>query len=334
MATPDRILAHVDAASAVGPSSDHVQAVAERAAQTLRPAGAFARLDAVAAWLAGWQRSERPSLDRPETIIFGADHGVAAQGVSAYPAEVTHMMVGAIEQQVATCTALARAHDVGLSFVDVGVGIPTGDFTTTDALDLERFEAAWQLGADAVAASGADLLVLGEVGIGNTTAASAVAAAVLGGAAGDWVGRGSGVDDDGLSRKRTVVQAGLDRIGPDVTPLEALRRVGGAELVAMAGAAVEARRRSIPLVLDGFIATAALVPLAVHAPGLLDHAIAGHCSAEPGHRRLLEALDKQPLIELDLRLGEGSGALVAIPLLRSAVAVVIDVATFAEMGSD
>jgi len=309
-------------------------AVADRAANVLRPAGAFARLDETASWLASWQRTPHPTVEAPEVIIFGADHGVVARGVSAYPAEVTRAMVGAIEAKVATCTALAEASGASLRFVDVGVGNPTADLTEADALSTERFAQAWNAGAEAVASSTADVLILGELGIGNTTAASAVVAGILGGPVEDWVGRGTGVDDEGLARKVSVVQAGLARIGESQPPLEVLRRVGGAELVALAGAAVEARRRSIPLVLDGFIATAALLPLAAHHEGFLDHAIAGHCSAEPGHQKLLAALNKEPLLTLDLRLGEASGALVALPIVRAAVIAVVNVATFAEVGLD
>ncbi len=322
----------ITASAAVVPSATHRDAVTERAANVLRPAGAFAQLDNHAAWLAGWQRTERPTVERPEVLVFGADHGVTAKGVSAYPADVTGAMVSAIEAEVATCTALAKATGARLRFLDVGVGRPTADLTESDALDPDRFNEAWSAGAAAVADSEADVLILGELGIGNTTAASAVVAATLGGPAADWVGRGTGVDDDGLARKVGAVEAGLHRIGTDCAPLDILRRVGGAELVAMAGAAVEARRRSIPLVLDGFIATAALMPLHARHPGFLDHSIAGHCSAEPGHRRLLATLGKEPLLQLDLRLGEASGALVALPILRAAVTSVVDVATFSEVG--
>lgn len=323
-----------DLARALETTIDQVSfnAVADRAASTLRPAGAFGRLDEIAAWLAGWQRTDRPGLYKPGVIIFGADHGIAARGVSSYPGEITALMKEAILAGVATSSALAAAAGADLHFVDVGVGNPTEDFTVADALSTERFESAWNAGTDAVVTTGHDVLILGELGIGNTTSAAAVAAALLGGDGAAWSGRGTGIDDDGLARKVATVDAGLARLGDHPTPLAVLHAVGGAELVAMAGACVEARRRSIPLVLDGFIATAALLPLHLMAPGILDHTIAGHCSAEAGHRRLLEVIEKVPLIELDLRLGEASGALVALPLLRQAVAAVLDCATFDEVG--
>ena len=214
---------------------------------------------------------------------------------------------------------------------DIGVGRPTGNIRVTDAMSVEEFDAAAAAGAAAVESVDADLLVVGEIGIGNTTAAAGVAAAVLGGAAADWVGPGTGVVGAALARKCDVVQAALDRVGP-VSPLEALRRLGGRELAAMAAAVAAARRRRLPVVLDGFIATAAVTPLAVARPGSLDHCIAGHCSAEPGHERLLETLGLDPLMQLDLRLGEGSGALVAVPVIRMAAAAVVEVATFEEWG--
>ncbi len=307
-------------------------AVATRAASTLRPAGAFGRLDETAAWLAGWQRTDHPGINNPGVIIFGADHGVAARGVSSYPAEITILMKDAILAGVATSSALAAATGAELNFVDVGVGDPTEDFTLADAMSDGRFQSAWDSGVEAVRSCGHDVLILGELGIGNTTSAAAIAAALLGGGGKAWAGRGTGVDDEGLARKVETVDAGVARLGADPEPLTVLRSVGGAELVAMAGACVEARRRSIPLVLDGFIATAALLPLHVMAPGILDHTLAGHCSAEGGHRRLLEAIEKVPLIELDLRLGEATGALVALPILRLAVAAVLDCATFDEVG--
>ena len=314
-----------------GPDSAAREQVAARAATVLRPAGAFARLDAVAAWLAGWQGTSKPRVDRPHVAIFAADHGVAADGVSAYPAEVTAAMVEAIRGGVATITVLAREVGATLELFDVGVGRPTGNIRVADAMSAEEFDAAAGAGAAAVEPVDADLLVVGEIGIGNTTSAAAVAAAVMGGAAADWVGPGTGVVGAALARKCEVVQAALDRVGA-VGPLDALRRLGGRELAAMAGAVATARRRRLPVVLDGFIATAAVAPLAVARPGGLDHCIAGHCSAEPGHERALEALGLDPLMRLDLRLGEGSGALAAVPLIRMAAAAVVEVATFTEWG--
>lgn len=314
-----------------GPDRSAHDQVAARAATVLRPAGAFARLDAVASWLAGWQGTATPGVQRPHVAVFAADHGVAVDGVSAYPADVTAAMVEAIRSGVATITVLAREAGATLELFDVGVGRPTGNIRVTDAMSVEEFDEAAAAGATAVESVDADLLVVGEIGIGNTTAAAAVAAAALGGDAAGWVGPGTGVVGAALTHKCDVVQAALDRVGP-VAPLEALRRLGGRELAAMAGAVAAARRRRLPVVLDGFIAGAAVAPLEVARPGSLDHCIAGHCSAEPGHQRLLEVLGLDPLMQLDLRLGEGSGALVAVPIIRMAAAAVVEVATFEEWG--
>ena len=314
-----------------GPDRAAHDQVAARAATVLRPAGAFARLDTVAAWLAGWQGTTAPKVERPHVAVFAADHGVAADGVSAYPAEVTAAMADAIRSGVATITVLARQAGATLELVDVGVGRATGNIRVADAMGPEDFDAAVASGLAAVESVDADLLVVGEIGIGNTTAAAAVAAAVLGGEAIDWVGPGTGVVGAALAHKCEVVQTAVDRVGA-VSPLEALRRLGGRELAAMAAAVAAARRRRLPVVLDGFIATAAVAPLAVACPGSLDHCIAGHCSAEPGHERLLGALGLDPLMRLDLRLGEGSGALVAVPIIRMAAAAVVEVATFEEWG--
>lgn len=304
-------------------------AVETRSAHVLRPTGAFERLDRVAAWLAGWQGTDRPVIKRPHAILFAGDHGVAAEGVSAYPPDVTAAMVDALRAGRATASVLAGQVGATLSVVDVAVGEPTGNIRTTDALTPQRFDAAARAGAEAVEACAADLLAIGEMGIGNTTPAAAVAASVLGGTALDWVGPGTGVSGDALLKKAEVVQDALDRVG-SVNPLEALRRLGGAELVAIAAAVMTARRRRIPVVLDGFIVTASALPLETASPGALRHCIAGHRSAEPGHIRLLEHLKLDPLLDLDLRLGEGTGALAAVPLIRMAAAAVVEVATFEE----
>ncbi len=316
------------------PDDGAMSAVAARAASVLRPAGAFARLDDVAAWLAAWQRTERPAVDDPHAIVFAADHGVAVGGVSAYPTEVTVAMLDALEKGAATASAMAAAIGVTLDVVDAGVGRPTGDLRIEPAMDAAAFDAAVRLGVEAVRrADGVDLLVLGETGIGNTTAAAAVVATLFDEPAEAWCGRGTGLGDEGLIRKVAAVDACRARVrSRTADPIEILREAGGSELAAMAGAIVEARRRSIPVVLDGYVVTAAVAPLEVARPGALAHVIAGHRSAEPGHGRLLERLGLRPLLELDLRLGEGTGALAAVPLVKLAAVAVVEVATFQEWG--
>lgn len=307
-------------------------AVAARAATVLRPAGALRRLDEVAAWLAGWQRTDRPAVHRPAAVLFAADHGVAVEGVSAYPADVTAAMVKALDAGVATAAVLCRHVGAELRVVDVGVGRPTANLAVEPALGADAFAEAWQAGTAAVEDLDADVLVLGEMGIGNTTAAAAVSCALFGGPAADWVGRGTGLDDRGLALKTEVVDRAVARVGEEDRPLEVLRQVGGAELVAMAGAASAARERSLPVLLDGYVVTAAVAALAVDRAGALDHCLAAHRSPEPGHGRLLDRLGLVPLLDLELRLGEGSGALLAVPLVAMAAAAVVDVATFDEWG--
>jgi nicotinate-nucleotide--dimethylbenzimidazole phosphoribosyltransferase len=314
-----------------GPDEAAADAVHERAAEILRPSGALAWLDEIAAWVAGWQRTDRPQIRRPVGLIFAADHGVAAaEAVSAYPTDVTRAMFTAYQQGRSTINAFARLAGATVTAVDVGIGRPTHDIRVTAALDEVRFEEVVGAAVAAVEGLDADLLVLGEMGIGNTTPSAAIAAALAGGETAAWVGRGTGVDDEGLARKRTAVQTAVRRIAGVTDPIQVLREVGGAELVAIAAATVAARRRSLPVVLDGYVVTAAVLPLVMADPSALDHCTVGHCSSEPGHRRLLERLGKRPLLDLDMRLGEGSGAMAAVPLIAMACAGITEVPTFGE----
>jgi nicotinate-nucleotide--dimethylbenzimidazole phosphoribosyltransferase len=241
-------------------------------------------------------------------------------------------MLRALQEGVATASVMAGQIGARLSVVDVGVGRPSGNLVHEPALSRARFRQCFEAGRRAIAELETDLLVLGEMGIANTTPAAAVCTALFGGLAEEWTGRGTGIDDGILARKVAVVEAARQRVRGISGPLEVLRQVGGAELVAIAGALVESRRRSIPVVLDGFVVTAAAAPLEATRPGALDHCVAGHCSGEAGHRLLLDKLGKPPLLDLDLRLGEGTGALAAVPLVRLAAACVTDVATFGEWG--
>lgn len=308
-----------------------VGAIHQRAAALLRPSGALAWLDEIAAWVAGWQRTASPAVERPAGLVFAADHGVAAATkISVYPTGITEALFGAFQTGRSTIAAFARVAGASVRAVDVGIGQPTGDIRVEPALTPERFDQIVQVAFDAVDAIECDLLVLGEIGIGNTTPSAAIAAALAGGEAAAWVGRGSGVDDDGLARKRSAVQESVRRIAGITDPLEILREVGGSELVAIAAATIAARHRSIPVVLDGYVVTSAVLPLAILNPSALDHCTVGHCSTEPGHRKLLERLGKRPLLDLDMRLGEGSGAMAAVPLIAMACAGVTQVPTYDE----
>jgi len=299
----------------------------------LRPTGATQILDEVAIWVAGWQRNPRPLIERPAALIFAANHGVASAGVSKYPVEVTASMVAAFRAGSSTINAWASVAGATVDVVDVGVDLPSGDIRTTAAVTDERFDQVVSAARDAVDSLETDLLVVGEMGIGNTTAAAAVCHALLGGSAEDWVGRGTGVDDDGLHVKHEAVRSAVTRLRrerPDASSLDALAEVGGLELVAMAAAIVAARQRSIPVVLDGYVVTASALALACFAPDALQHCWVGHRSAEPGHGKVLRHLNARPLVDLGLRLGEASGGMAAVPLIRMACAGLSSVPTFSE----
>ena len=307
-------------------------AAAARQARLTKPPGSLGRLETLAAWLAGWQARHPPRLERVRVAVFAGNHGVVARGVSAYPAEVTAQMVANFRAGGAAINQLARAAGAELVVVPLELERPTADLTRAPAMSEAELRAALDAGA-AAAEAGLDLLCVGEMGIGNTTVAAALAAALWGGTGAEWVGRGTGVDDAGLARKAAAVDAALACHGAALAdPVEALRRVGGRELAAIAGAVLGARERRIPVVLDGFVATAAAAVWAKAQAGALDHCIAGHCSAEAGHRRLLDRLGLAPLLDLGMRLGEASGAAVAVSLLRAAVAAHTGMATFEEAG--
>ncbi len=320
-----------DLAAIPGPDLLARTALMDRASRVLRPLGALARLDEVAAWLGSWQRTDTPAVERPMVVLAAGDHGVARRGVSAYPTDVTKAMVDAIRAGVATSTVMARSVGALVRLVDAGVGAPTGDISVEAALDRSRFAELVELGRDTVAEIDTDLLILGEMGIGNTTAAAAVAACLGGGPVDNWVGTGTGVEGEAFDRKLEAVGRARDRLG-SAAPSEVLRQAGGSEMAVLAGACLEARLRSIPVLLDGYVVTAAVAPLAFLRPDALDHCLASHLSPEPGHRRLLDRLGMKPLLDLEMRLGEGTGALVAVPVIRMAAEAVVDVATFEEWG--
>jgi len=303
-------------------------AAANRNAQLTKPPGALGRLEEVAIWVAGWQGTDRPVIDRPQVVVFAGNHGVAARGVSAFPAEVTAQMVGNFRAGGAAINQLARLAGTPVEVIALDLDRSTADFTEAPAMTGAEAAAALSAGWDAVRPD-ADALILGEMGIGNTTSAAALALALFGGTADDWVGRGTGVDDAGLALKTRVVAEGVARHGAG-DPLEVLAALGGREIAAMAGAMARARVLRVPVILDGFICTAAAAVLHRAVPGALDHCLAGHVSAEPGHARLLDALGLQPLLSLGMRLGEGSGAALALQVVRGALACQSGMATFAE----
>jgi len=307
-------------------------AVAQREAVLTKPPNSLGRLEDITAWLAHWQGHAPPRLDRSEILVFAGNHGVTRQGVSAYPAEVTVQMVANFAAGGAAINQLAKAAGATLRVIPLSLDAPTADFTEAPALSEAEFIAAVAAGYDAVSPD-SDVVCLGEMGIGNTTAAAAIAAALFGGGGARWAGRGTGVDDLGLARKREVIDAALTRHAALLgDPLAVAAAVGGRELAALLGACLAARRQRIAVVLDGFVCTAAVAPLAKLRTDTLAHATAGHVSAEAGHRMLLDELGLAPLLDLKMRLGEASGAAVALNILRAALACHTGMATFAEAG--
>ena len=301
-----------------------------RNAVLTKPAGSLGRLEDLAVWYAAWRGDPKPVIARPQAIIFAGNHGVTAHGVSAFPAEVTAQMVGNFVHGGAAINQLCRANGIALSVHALELARPTADFTTGPAMSDGELGVALTAGWNAVDPA-ADLLIVGEMGIGNTTAAAAIAFALFGSEAKDWVGRGTGVDDAGLARKIGAIERGcVVNAAALRDPLSVMAALGGREIAAMAGAMVRARVARIPVVLDGFICCAAAAVLARACPGALDHCVAGHVSAEAAHGRLLRNLEMQPILALGLRLGEGSGAALAVSILKSALACHSGMATFAE----
>lgn len=323
-----------EAALADLPRPDGAASTAARARQNdlTKPPGSLGRLEDIAVFLAGWQGTARPVLEQGRAAIFAGNHGFVVHSVSAFPASVTQAMVANFAAGGAAINALAGVSGLDLRVVALELDRPTADFTAGPAMDEAECLAALNAGA-AVVEPGLELLVVGEMGIGNTTAAAALCARAFGGGARDWVGPGTGVDSEGIARKVAVIEQALALHGDaPATPFETLRRLGGREIAAIAGAVLAARRQRVPVVLDGFITCAAIAPLAASVPAITDHCLAGHCSAEPGHTRLLESLGLDPLLSLGMRLGEGSGAALAVAVIRGALAAHNGMATFAEAG--
>ena len=315
-----------------GPDEEAAAAAAAREAVLTKPPGALGRLEELSAWLATWQGRYPPAIDRPRACVFAGNHGVAARGVSAFPAAVTAQMVQNFIAGGAAINQLCEAANADLRVYEMDLDTPTEDFTQAPAMSEAACAGAMAYGMMAVE-PGIDLLCLGEMGIANTTASAALCNALFGGEAGDWTGPGTGVTGDALEAKRRVVAEGVAHHGDALgDPFEALRRLGGQEIAAIAGAVLAARMGRVPVLLDGYTTTAAAAVLEVAAPGALDHCTIAHCSAEPGHRRLLARLGKAPLLDLGMRLGEASGAVLAISILRSAVACHTGMASFAEAG--
>ncbi len=314
-----------------GPDLDAGSAAAAREAQLTKPAGALGRLEELAAWLATWQGRHPPRLDHPRTVVFAGNHGVAARGVSAYPAAVTAQMVQNFIAGGAAVNQLCRSVDADLRVYEMNLETPTADIVEGPAMSEAECARAIAYGMMAVE-PGIDALAVGEMGIANTTVAAALCLALFGGDAAQWTGPGTGVAGTALEKKREVVAAAVARHKGAGDPFEILRCLGGLEFAAMVGAILAARMGRVPVVLDGFCAGAASAVLYAADKRALDHCVAGHVSAEPGHRRLLDQFAKPPLLDLGMRLGEASGATLALAILKAAAACHAGMATFGEAG--
>jgi nicotinate-nucleotide--dimethylbenzimidazole phosphoribosyltransferase len=328
-----------------------IEAAERHQLELTKPPGSLGRLEEIANRCVAIRETLAPTANRPRIVIFAADHGVCAEGVSAYPQEVTAQMVANYLRGGAAINALARSGDIELKVVDVGVLSPVASFdglvtrraaastrnfciepAMTEAEMYAALDTGIELAAEA-AATGCDLLGFGEMGIGNTTAASAITAALTGGPVASVVGRGTGVDDEGVARKRAAVERALAlHAGCLTSPREVLRCVGGLEIVAMCGFCLGAAANRVPIIIDGFIATSAAAVAMRMCPELAGYLFAAHQSAEPGHARVLEIVGQQPLLNLGMRLGEGTGAALAIGIIQAAVAAFTQMATFAGAG--
>lgn len=306
------------------------QAIARQQVLT-KPPGSLGRLEALSVFLAGWQGAERLTLDKIEALLFAGNHGIVEEGVSPFPQAVTAQMVANFEAGGAAINALTRLFGHNLKVVPLSLEQPTGNFAKRPALGEGELLDALNAGAAAVEQSDAALIYFGEMGIGNTTSAAALSAAVFGGAGREWAGPGTGLTPGGVVAKAEVIDRALDlHAGFERSPFEVMRIFGGRELAAIMGGIVAARLRRVPVLLDGFVVTAAAAPLILAGREVLEHCLAGHCSAEPGHQRLLDSLWMEPLLALDMRLGEGSGAALAVSLCQAAAATYNEMATFDE----
>lgn len=329
---------HFASLTEIAALTSHLPAADEDARQMARarqdsltkPVGSLGKLEELAVFMAGWRQTPRPQIGAAQALVFAGNHGICAQGVNPFPQEVTAQMVANFHAGGAAINQLCRANGAQLQVIALELDRPTADFTRAPALGEAELLAALNSGAQGVDPQ-ADVLILGEMGIGNSTVAAALCASLFGGDAAQWVGAGTGADSAGQARKIAAISQGLARHGAP-KGLAALLAFGGREQAAICGAILAARARRIPVILDGFICTAAAAVLYSVQPQTLDHCLIGHRSAEQGHSKLLQALQKTAVLDFDMRLGEGSGAALALGILRSALAVHDGMATFGEAG--
>ena len=313
-----------------GPDKDAMLAARSRESELTKPEGSLGRLEEMAEWLAGWQGKHPAQINLPRAIIFAGSHGITIKNVSAFPSEVNQQMISNFQNGGAAINQLCKVFDIELKVMEAALDIPTRDFSQEPAMDDSDCAEAVAFGMSGPDV-GLDVLCIGEMGIGNTTASAAICHALYGGKSEDWVGPGTGVKGEELANKIKIVRESVILHKAVLTDgLEILRCLGGREMAAICGAIVAARLSRIPVLLDGYVTCAAAATLHALDSHALDHCTVAHVSAEPGHRRLLKKLNKIPLFDFGMRLGEGSGAALAVGVLRSAAACHNGMATFEE----
>ena len=298
--------------------------------ELLKPVGSLGKLEEYAIWMAGWQRKIKPSIKNAHCLIFAGNHGIANKGVSAFPPEVTAQMVANFKEGGAAINQLCELAELKLKVTPLELEKPTRDFSENLAMEIEDVISAMQIGFDSVP-SNCDLLVLGEMGISNTTSASALSCALFNETVESMTGIGTGLNEIQLANKISVIKSALKLHGTKFkSTLKILSCFGGREMAAIVGSVISARLKSVPVLLDGFICTAAASSLILFDQNMLDHCLISHLSTEPGHLKILSYLNKEPILDLNLRLGEGSGAAVASLILKSALAAHNGMSTFSE----
>ena len=314
------------------PSYDHLTAnkAKNRQDELTKPIGSLGKLEEFAIWMAGWQKKLKPTMKNPYCLVFAGNHGISNRGVSAYPSEVTYQMVENFKKGGAAINQLCNLADIKLSVVPIDLENPTKDLSENKAMEKTEVISAMQTGFDSVP-SNCDLLVLGEMGISNTTSASAIACALFDGKVESMTGVGTGLNKKQLSNKISVIESALKLHGRKfMSTINILSCFGGRELSAIVGSVIAARLRSIPVLLDGFVCTVAASSLILFNKKILDHCMISHLSTEPGHSRVISNLKMEAILDLKLRLGEGSGAALACLILKSALATHNGMSTFSQ----
>ncbi len=304
----------------------------QRQKNLLKPLGSLGQLEDIAVFLAGWNLKKLEDLKTVQAIIFAGNHGVCNQSVNPFPQEVTSQMVETYRGGKAAINRICELNDIKLNVIPINLEKPTRDISLGSAMDMDEFLEAFNIGIQAIS-SDVDLLCLGEMGIGNTTISSALCYNFFGGSLKSWVGPGTGADNIQQLNKQKVIEKALEINRPNMKrPLSALYSIGGREQAAICGALLAARYFSIPVILDGFVCSAAVLPLVMENRKILDHCLVGHCSKEPGHSDLARRLGKDPILNLEMALGEGSGAALSVQIIKAALKCHSEMATFEEAG--